>query len=58
MNMSFKNVRDYDASVARRFNVNIAISSGIKDRRHSFVIVTDEIRKLSDSFSLNSFKNE
>ena len=58
MDMSFKNVRDDDASVARGFNVNVAISSRIKDRRHAFVIVADEIRKLSDSFSLNGFKNE
>src|SRR4029078_12533914 len=58
MNMCFENVRDDHASVPRRFNVNVAISSGIKDRRHSFVIVADEIRKLSDSFSLNGFKNE
>ena len=58
MNMGFKNVGDDDAGVTRRFNVNIAISSRIKDRRHSFVIVPDEIRKLSDSFGLNGFKNE
>ena len=58
MNMGFENVRDNDAGVPRRFNINVAISSRIKDRRHSFVIVADEIRKLSDSFSLNCFKNE
>ena len=58
MNMGFENVRDDDAGVARRFNVNVAISSRIKDRRHPFIIVADEIRKLSDSFSLNGFKNE
>jgi hypothetical protein len=51
-------VRDNDAGVPRGFNVNVAISSRIKDRRHSFVIVADEIRKLSDSFSLNGPKNE
>ena len=58
MNMGFKNVRDNDAGVPRRFNVNVTISSRIKHRRHSFVIVADEIRKLSDPFSLNGFKNE
>jgi hypothetical protein len=58
MNMSFENVCDSDAGLPRRFDVNIAISSWIKNRRHSFVIVADEIRKLSDSFSLNGFKNE
>jgi hypothetical protein len=51
-------VRDYDAGVPRRFNINIAISSRVKNRRHSLVIVAYEIRKLSDSFSLNGFKNE
>jgi hypothetical protein len=56
--MGFENVRDNDTGMPRRFNVNVAISSWIKDCRHSFVIVADEIRKLSDSFSLNCFKNE
>jgi hypothetical protein len=58
MNVRFENVRDNDAGVPRRFEINVAISSRIKDRCHSFVIVADEIRKLSDSFSLNCFKNE
>jgi hypothetical protein len=56
--MGFENVCDNNAGVPRRFNVNVAISSRIKDRRDPFVIVADEIRKLSDSFSLNCFKNE
>jgi hypothetical protein len=58
MNVGFENMRDNDACIPRRFNVNVAISSRIKDRRHSFIIVTDEIRKLGDPFSLNGFKNE
>jgi hypothetical protein len=58
MNMGFENVRDNDAGVPRRFNVNVAISSRIENGRHSCIIVADEIRKLSDSFSLNCFKNE
>jgi hypothetical protein len=58
VNMGLENVRDNDTRVPRRFNVNVAISSRIKDRRYSFVIVADEIRKLSDSFSLNCFKNQ
>src|SRR5262249_2598399 len=41
MNMGFENVRDTDACLPRRFSVNIAISSWIEDRRHSFVIVAD-----------------
>jgi len=56
--MGFENVRYNDAGVPRRFNVNVTISSRIKDRRYSFVIVADEIRKLRDSFSLNGFKYE
>jgi hypothetical protein len=56
--MGFADVCDDDAGVPGRFNVNVTISSRIKDRRYSFVIVADEIRKLSDSFSLNGFKNE
>jgi hypothetical protein len=51
-------MRDNDAGVPRRFNVNVAISSRIKDRRYSFVIVAHEIRKLSDPFSLNGFKDK
>src|SRR5262245_48325592 len=58
MNMGFENVCDADAGVPRRLNVNVAISPRIKDRRHSFIIVADEIRKLRDSFSLNCFENE
>jgi hypothetical protein len=56
--MRFEDVRDDDAGVPRRFNVDVAVSPRIKHRRHSLVIVADEIRKLSDSFSLNCFKNE
>src|SRR5262252_5998795 len=56
VNMGFKNVGNTDACLPRRFNVHVAISSRIKYRRHSFVIVADEIRKLSDSFSLNCLK--
>jgi hypothetical protein len=58
MDMGFENVGDDDAGVPRRFNVNVAIGSRIKNRRYSFVIVPNEIRKLSDSFSLNGLKNE
>src|SRR5262249_53245997 len=52
VNMGLENVRDSYAGLPRRFNVNVAIGSWIKDRRHSFVIVADEITKLSDSFGL------
>src|ERR1043166_3684479 len=58
MDMRFENMRDDDARVPRRFNVNVAISSRIKHRRYTLVIVAHEIRKLRDSFRLNCFKNE
>src|SRR6266487_5532211 len=58
MNMRFKNLRDSHAGFARRFNVNIAVRTRIKYRCDSFIIVADQIRKLSDTFSLNGFKNE
>src|SRR5436190_23217394 len=58
MNMRFKNVRDGHAGFARRFNVNIAVRTRIKYRCESFIIDADQIRKLSDTFSLNGFKNE
>src|SRR5262249_57884873 len=48
MNMGFENVGNTDACQPRRFNVHVAISSRIKYRRNSFVIVADQIRKLSD----------
>src|SRR5215510_7105974 len=52
MNMGFENVRDSNPGLPRRFNVNVAISSWIKNRCYSFIVVADEVRKLSDSFSL------
>src|SRR5438093_1859396 len=58
MNMRFKNVRDCHAGFTRRLNVNIAVRAWVKHRRDSFVIVTHEIGKLSDTFSLNGFENE
>src|SRR5215831_3643865 len=41
MNMGFENVRNTDACLPGRFNVDVAISSRIKYRRHSFIIVAD-----------------
>src|SRR5262244_575466 len=41
MNMGFENVRDTDACLPCRLNVNVAIGSRIKYRSHSFVIVAD-----------------
>src|SRR5260370_31376892 len=58
MNMRFKNVRDGHARFACRLDVNIAVRARIKYRGDSLIIVADEIRKLSDAFSLNGFKNE
>src|SRR5882724_11109579 len=58
MNMRFKNVRDRHAGFTRRLNVNIAVRAWIKYRCDSFIIVADQIGKLSDTFSLNGFKNE
>src|SRR5205823_7111284 len=57
-NMRFKNVRNRHASFTRRLNVNIAVRAWIKYRCDSFIIVADQIGKLSDTFSLNGFKNE
>src|SRR5438876_1093276 len=41
-----------------RPHVNIALRAWIKSRCDSFIIVADQIGKLSDTFSLNGFKNE
>src|SRR5437016_10226025 len=58
MNMRFKNVRDGDARFTRRLNVNIAVRARVKYRCDSFIIIADQIGKLSDPFGLNGFKNE
>src|SRR5947208_10281908 len=58
MNMRFKNVRDRHAGFTRRLNVNIAVRAWIKYRCDSFIIIADQIGKLSDPFGLNGFKNE
>jgi hypothetical protein len=58
MDMRLKNVRDCHARFASDFDVNIAVCAWIKYRCDSFIIVADQIGKLSDTFSLNGFENE
>src|SRR5437016_530644 len=58
MNMGFKNVRDDHAGFACRLDVDIAVRTPIKYRCDSFIIVADEITKLSDTFSLHGVKTE
>src|SRR5439155_24623510 len=58
MNMRLKNVRDGHAGFTRRLDVNIAVRARVKHGRDSLIIISDEIRKFSDPFRLNGFKNE
>ena len=38
--------------------VSLDIGSGIKNRRDTFIIIANEIRKLGNSFGLDAFKDE
>src|SRR5437773_3283265 len=58
MDMRLKNVRDRHAGFTRRLNVNIAVRARVKYRCDSFIIIAEQIGKLSDPFGLNGFKNE
>src|SRR5262249_28224052 len=58
MDMRLKDMGDGEPGFAGHFNINVDIGSRIEKRAHSFVIVAEQIRKLRDAFSLNSFKNE
>jgi hypothetical protein len=56
--MRLKDMGDGETCFARHVHINIDISSRIENRSHPFVIVTDEVGKFRDAFSLNGFKNE
>src|SRR5205814_478960 len=56
--MGFENVCDGDPSLAGHIDVNIDIRARIEDRCDAFIIIANKIRKLSDTFGLNGFKNE
>jgi len=51
-------MRDRKACFARHIDINIDVRSWIENRSDPFVIVTEEVGKLRDAFSLNSLKNE
>src|SRR6266566_2281213 len=58
VNMRLKNMRNRETCFARHVNVNIAVRSRIENRGDAFVIISDKIRKLGDTFGLNGFENE
>ena len=58
VNVSLENMRNGKAGFAGDVHIHIYICSRIKNCPHSFVIVTEQIRKLGDSVGLNCFKNE
>src|SRR6266446_7110749 len=58
MNMRLENMRDGEACFARRVYINIYVRPRIENRSDPFVIVTEEVRKFRDTFSLNGFKYE
>ena len=56
--MRLEDMRDRKACFARHIDINIDIRSWIENRSDPFVIVTEEVGKLRDAFSLNGLKNE
>ena len=58
MNMRLEDMRDGETCLARQVHINIYIRPRIENRSDPFVIVTEEVRKFRDAFSLDGFKNE
>src|SRR4029453_10144709 len=58
MNMRLENVRDSKPRFARHLDINFNIGSRIENRPYSFIVVTKQVRKFGDTFSLNGLKNE
>src|SRR5947199_6092736 len=56
--MRLKNVRDGHAGLTRRLDVNIAVRARVKHSCDSFIIIADQIGKLSNAFRLDGFENE
>jgi hypothetical protein len=58
VNMRLEDMRYAKTRFARHIDIKIDIRSRIENRSDAFVIVTEEVRKFRDAFSLNGFKNE
>ena len=58
VNVRFENVRDRYFRLAGHVDVDIHVRSRVKDRGDAFVIIAQQIGKLSDPFGLDRFKNE
>src|SRR6266404_8813697 len=58
VNMRFENVRDRYLRLTRHVDVNVAIRSRVEDRGDPLFVIAQKIRKLSDPFGLDRFKNE
>ena len=58
VNVGLENVSNSESRFTRHVHVNIYICSRIEYCSHTFIIITEYIRKLRDSFGLNGFKNE
>ena len=57
MNVGLENVCDRDVLCARYFNVDLNVRSRIEDCGHTFLIISDQIRKRGQTFRLNGFKD-
>src|SRR5205823_10576158 len=58
VDVRFENMRNGKACLARHVDINVYIRSRIENRSDPFVIVTEQVRKLCDTFGLNGFENE
>src|SRR6266542_2689866 len=56
--MRLEDMRDAKARFARHIDINIDIGSWIENGSDPFIIVSEQVGKLRDAFSLNGFKNE
>ncbi len=56
VNMRLENVRDRYAGFASCIDVNVAVRARIEHGGNSFVIIADQIGKLSNAFCLDGFK--
>src|SRR4026207_1815393 len=57
VDVRLEDMRDSEPGFARHLNINLNVSSRIENRSDSFVVVTKQVRKFSDAFGLNCFKN-
>ena len=56
--MRLEDMRNRHTGLASCLNIDIAVRARIEHSRNSFVIIADQIRKLSNAFCLDGFKYE